>query len=149
MPNQTKSRFFKCNLRVTKSLFWFIVMFLGQWKTVNAMTIFSQTDNADIDNVNLDAILPLATPAELKTALPLTEKAYQTVLKGRETVKNILNGTDKRLLMVIGLVPFTISKPAMNMPINWQCLPKKLKIPFISSCVCILKNHAPPWVGKV
>ncbi|ELA08636.1 phospho-2-dehydro-3-deoxyheptonate aldolase [Moraxella macacae 0408225] len=66
------------------------------------MTTFSQTDNADIDNVNLEAILPLATPAELKTALPLTQKAYHTVLKGRETVKNILSGADKRLLMVIG-----------------------------------------------
>lgn len=66
------------------------------------MTIFSPTDTADVDNVNLEAILPLITPAELKTELPLTDKAIETVKKGRETVKNILDGKDKRLLMVIG-----------------------------------------------
>jgi 3-deoxy-7-phosphoheptulonate synthase len=66
------------------------------------MTTFAQTDIADVDNVNLDAILPLITPAILKTQLPLSEKATETVLKGRETVKNILDGKDKRLLMVVG-----------------------------------------------
>lgn len=66
------------------------------------MTTFSTTDIADVDNVNLEAILPLITPAELKTELPLTDKAIETVKKGRETVKNILDGKDKRLLMVIG-----------------------------------------------
>ena len=39
------------------------------------MTTFAQTDIADVDNVNLDAILPLITPAILKTQLPLSEKA--------------------------------------------------------------------------
>lgn len=66
------------------------------------MTTFAQTDIADVDNVNLDAILPLITPAILKTQLPLSVKATETVLKGRETVKNILDGKDKRLLMVVG-----------------------------------------------
>ncbi len=66
------------------------------------MTTFAQTDIADVDNVNLAAILPLITPAELKTALPLSQKAIETVTQGRQTVKNILDGKDKRLLMVIG-----------------------------------------------
>ncbi len=66
------------------------------------MTTFAQTDIADVDNVNLEAILPLITPAELKTELPLSEKAIATVTQGRETVKNILDGKDKRILMVVG-----------------------------------------------
>nr|WP_081454564.1 3-deoxy-7-phosphoheptulonate synthase [Moraxella sp. CTOTU47618] len=66
------------------------------------MTTFAKTDIADVDNVNIEAILPLVTPAELKNALPLSPKAIETVTKGRETVRNILDGKDKRLLMVIG-----------------------------------------------
>ncbi len=57
---------------------------------------------SDIDDVNVKSIQPLVTPAELKKELPLTETAYQTVLKGRETVRNILDGKDKRIFIVIG-----------------------------------------------
>ena len=57
---------------------------------------------SDIDDVNVQSIQPLVTPAELKKELPLTEHAYQTVLKGRETIRNILDGKDKRLFVVIG-----------------------------------------------
>ncbi|ENV34395.1 3-deoxy-7-phosphoheptulonate synthase [Acinetobacter gerneri DSM 14967 = CIP 107464 = MTCC 9824] len=56
----------------------------------------------DIDDVNVQSIQPLVTPAELKAELPLNEKAYQTVLHGRETVRKILDGQDKRLFVVIG-----------------------------------------------
>lgn len=66
------------------------------------MTTFAKTDIADVDNVNIEAILPLVTPAELKNELPLSPKAIETVTQGRETVRNILDGKDKRLLMVIG-----------------------------------------------
>lgn len=34
---------------------------------VRIMTTFAKTDIADVDNVNIEAILPLVTPAELKT----------------------------------------------------------------------------------
>ncbi|MGE8542250.1 3-deoxy-7-phosphoheptulonate synthase [Acinetobacter sp. ANC 3813] len=57
---------------------------------------------SDIDDVNVKSIQPLVTPAELKTELPLTETAYQTVLKGRDTVRKILDGEDKRIFIVIG-----------------------------------------------
>ena len=57
---------------------------------------------SDIDDLNVKSIQPLVTPAELKKELPLTGNAYQTVLKGRETIRNILDGKDKRLFVVIG-----------------------------------------------
>lgn len=73
----------------------------------------SQTSNPisrpDIDDVNLNSIQPLITPAQLKTELPLTEQAYQTVLNGRQVVRNILDGNDKRLFVVIG--PCSIHDP--------------------------------------
>ena len=56
----------------------------------------------DINDVNVKSIQPLVTPAELKKEVLLTETAYQTVVKGRETVRNILDGNDKRLFIVIG-----------------------------------------------
>jgi 3-deoxy-7-phosphoheptulonate synthase len=64
---------------------------------------------SDIDDVNIQSMIPLVTPAQLKTELPLTENAYQTVLKGRETIRNILDGNDKRLFVVIG--PCSIHDP--------------------------------------
>lgn len=60
------------------------------------------THNADIDDVNIEKFIPLITPAELKTELPLSNDAYKTVLKGRHTIQDILDGKDKRLFVVIG-----------------------------------------------
>ncbi len=73
-------------------------------KPVTAMNTLqsNSTFQNDIDDVNVKSIQPLVTPAELKKELPLTETAYQTVLQGRETVRNILDGNDKRLFVVIG-----------------------------------------------
>ena len=58
--------------------------------------------NADIDDVNIEKFIPLITPAELKSELPLSNDAYNTVLKGRNTIQDILDGKDKRLFVVIG-----------------------------------------------
>ncbi|MHA1176703.1 MULTISPECIES: 3-deoxy-7-phosphoheptulonate synthase [unclassified Psychrobacter] len=60
------------------------------------------THNADIDDVNIEKFIPLITPAELKSELPLSNDAYNTVLKGRNTIQDILDGKDKRLFVVIG-----------------------------------------------
>lgn len=60
------------------------------------------THNADIDDVNIEQFIPLITPSQLKTELPLTNAAYNTVLNGRKTIQNILDGNDHRLFVVIG-----------------------------------------------
>ncbi|OBX35804.1 phospho-2-dehydro-3-deoxyheptonate aldolase, Tyr-sensitive [Halomonas elongata] len=39
---------------------------------------------------------------ELKRDIPLSERAERTVIEGRETIQNILEGRDPRLLMVVG-----------------------------------------------
>ncbi len=67
------------------------------------------THNPDIDDVNIEKFIPLMTPKALKTDLPLSEKARQTVLQGRNTIQNILDGKDKRLLIVVG--PCSIHDP--------------------------------------
>lgn len=65
--------------------------------------------SSDIDDINISSMQPLITPAQLKAELPLSEQAYQTVLKGRESVRKILDGEDKRLFVVIG--PCSIHDP--------------------------------------
>ncbi|GAB3046432.1 3-deoxy-7-phosphoheptulonate synthase [Acinetobacter apis] len=67
------------------------------------------TTSNDIDDVNISSMQPLITPAQLKAELPLSAQAYQTVLKGRESVRKILDGEDKRLFVVIG--PCSIHDP--------------------------------------
>ena len=55
-----------------------------------------------IENVNIIAEQPIIKPNDLKALFPLTDKSIETVEKGQQTVKNILQKTDKRLLVVVG-----------------------------------------------
>ncbi len=55
-----------------------------------------------IDDLNVDSNTALMTPAELKSQLPLTETASQTVSSARQVVRDILNGKDHRLFVVVG-----------------------------------------------
>lgn len=55
-----------------------------------------------IENVNVHSQDILITPDNLKSDIPLTEQASETVLKGRETINNILDRKDHRLFIVIG-----------------------------------------------
>ncbi len=81
----------------------------------------------DIDDVNIKSIHPLVTPAELKSELPLTEDAYQTVLKGRETIRNILDGTDNRVFVVIGPCSIHDPKAAHEYADRLKALSEKVK----------------------
>jgi 3-deoxy-7-phosphoheptulonate synthase len=55
-----------------------------------------------IENLNIRSQDLLITPQTLKELIPQSEKSRQTVLQGRQTVRDILDGKDHRLLIVIG-----------------------------------------------
>jgi 3-deoxy-7-phosphoheptulonate synthase len=55
-----------------------------------------------INNVNVVSQELLPTPEQVKRELPLSPRAEQTVLAGRETVRRILARRDARLLVVVG-----------------------------------------------
>lgn len=55
-----------------------------------------------IENLNVSVEQPIITPTALKKLYPLTEKCIDTVFKGQNTIKNILNGKDNRLLAIVG-----------------------------------------------
>ena len=55
-----------------------------------------------IDDLNVASNETLITPDQLKREIPLSDTALQTVTKGREVIRNILDGKDHRLFVVIG-----------------------------------------------
>ncbi|MDC4416813.1 3-deoxy-7-phosphoheptulonate synthase [Acinetobacter baumannii] len=81
----------------------------------------------DIDDVNIKSIQTLVTPAELKSELPLSDVASQTVLKCRETIRNILDGSDKRLFVVIGPCSIHDPKAAHEYADRLKALSEKVK----------------------
>lgn len=55
-----------------------------------------------IHDLHVQDFIPLIAPKELKSELPPTEKANETVIQGRKTIQNILSGQDKRMLVISG-----------------------------------------------
>jgi len=55
-----------------------------------------------IENLNISAEQRIIKPKALKERYPLTEKIIHTIHTGQNTVKNIVCGDDKRLVVVIG-----------------------------------------------
>ncbi len=62
-----------------------------------------------LDNVNIDNQEILITPEELKRQLPATDEVKRGISQNREIVRSIIDGTDKRLLLVVG--PCSIHNP--------------------------------------
>lgn len=63
-----------------------------------------------VDDLNVASQSVLITPEALKQQVPLTDAARRSVLEGREVVRNILDGKDHRLFIVVG--PCSIHDPA-------------------------------------
>jgi len=55
-----------------------------------------------IENLRINSQQLLITPKALQTAIPRSETASQTVIQGRQQVKDILDRKDKRLIVVLG-----------------------------------------------
>src|SRR5690554_155645 len=55
-----------------------------------------------INDLNIESNVPIITPEQLKNKLPLSATARQTVSTGRQVVRDILDGKDHRLFIVIG-----------------------------------------------
>jgi 3-deoxy-7-phosphoheptulonate synthase len=62
------------------------------------------------ENLRVESVTRLITPQELKKDLPLTDLLKETVVRGREAVRAVLEHRDPRLLVVVG--PCSIHDPA-------------------------------------
>ena len=61
------------------------------------------------ENLNIVDVFPLTSPKKLKEKLPVSENAADTVLQARNTIKRVLAGEEKRMLMIVG--PCSIHDP--------------------------------------
>jgi 3-deoxy-7-phosphoheptulonate synthase len=66
-----------------------------------------------IDDLNIVACSRLITPEAFKRTLPISATAAASVIRGRDTVKNIIERKDKRLFVVVG--PCSIHDPEAAM----------------------------------
>src|SRR4051794_6796602 len=55
-----------------------------------------------VSNVHVKSAKPLISPVELSREVPLSEKAAETVATARDEVCRIINGQDRRLVVVVG-----------------------------------------------
>ena len=67
----------------------------------------------DIENINITSMAPMPSPEDLHNKLPLTEAAFNTVMKGRADLRNILDRKDKRVFVVVG--PCSIHDPVAGL----------------------------------
>jgi 3-deoxy-7-phosphoheptulonate synthase len=65
--------------------------------------------NFETDDLRVEGINELAPPTHIKREFPLTEKAAETTFYARQAIHDILNGSDSRLLVVVG--PCSIHDP--------------------------------------
>lgn len=68
------------------------------------MTQLMKSTMADlpINDLNVASNETLITPEQIKLEIPLTESAQRTVSAGRQVVRDILDGKDHRLFVVVG-----------------------------------------------
>ena len=61
------------------------------------------------ENLNIESLTAMPSPAEVHAKLPLTEAAARTIVEGRRTLEAILDRKDPRVFMVVG--PCSIHDP--------------------------------------
>lgn len=69
---------------------------------------------ARIENVNVRSTEVLITPEQLKQDIPLSDKAADTVVDGRDTIRAILDRKDHRLFVVVGPCSIHDTKAALE-----------------------------------
>lgn len=73
-------------------------------------------------DTNIESSQVLLTPIQIKEKLPLTESAEETVLKGRQDIKNILDGLDPRKIVIVGPCSIHDTKAAKDYAVKLKTL---------------------------
>ena len=69
----------------------------------------TNNNTPDIENVNVLDFDPMPSPEDIHAHVPLSKAAVDTVMQGREALRNILDRKDQRLFVVVG--PCSIHDP--------------------------------------
>lgn len=78
-------------------------------------------------DIHVRGFEPLISPNALKDEIPLTQKAYRTVVEGREAIQKILRKEDPRLLVVVGPCSIHDEKAALEYAERLNALKDKVK----------------------
>ena len=62
-----------------------------------------------LDNTNIISLHKLITPIELKKVIPLNDDITAHIAESRRTIRNILDGTDSRIIVIVG--PCSVHDP--------------------------------------
>ncbi len=81
----------------------------------------------NLNNINVISQDLLPTPKEVKTDIPLSSKSADTVLIGRQTIRDILNRKDHRLFIVVGPCSIHDLDAAREYAKKLQALAEKVK----------------------
>lgn len=73
-------------------------------------------------DLNVAETISLVCPRQMKQDLPTSPAARKTVVESRETIKQILNGADKRVLIIIGPCSIHDEKAALEYAERLQTL---------------------------
>ncbi len=65
-------------------------------------------------NVNVLETVSLVCPAQVKAEMPASDASIQTILESRDTIKQIIAGTDRRLLVIVGPCSIHDEKAALE-----------------------------------
>lgn len=83
--------------------------------------------NNGLHNTNIEVISPLPTPKEIKSALPLTETAWNTVSDARSEIEKIFLCEDPRLIAIAGPCSLHNTEEALRYAQKLASLAKELK----------------------
>ena len=83
------------------------------------------------DNINIHSSREMMTPSLLKQELPITNGINDFVIKSRQTIKNILDKKDKRLLCVVGPCSIHNIEEAKTYASRLKFISNKLKNIFV------------------
>ena len=95
------------------------------------MTATSDALERLLDNLNVEGMSDIPSPAEVKDRLPLSEAAARTVLEGREAVRAILERRDPRLFVVVGPCSIHDPKAALEYAKRLKALADEVKDTFV------------------
>jgi 3-deoxy-7-phosphoheptulonate synthase len=71
-------------------------------------------DLHQVINTNVESFYLLPSPKEISRQFPLTPESLKTVVQGRDMIRNILDGKDRRLFVVVGPCSIHDSKGALE-----------------------------------
>ena len=83
--------------------------------------------NNKIHNTNIENAAVIASPKELETQLPLSDKAYANIIESRRVVKNILAEKDNRLMVIVGPCSIHDIDAAKEYALKLKALQEELK----------------------